>query len=326
MGALGSAILIASAQLRNSPGGGGYGGNQNPGGESGPVVPPPQAIADSGLQSPQEIAAGFGSLDPDSRASIAGLLDAIDSAPSSAGNATTAPSSRTFTSLTDGERQAFITQALAPLAPPPATSDEVAGLQAFYQAVDAVSKQIVAQIPSGTQNPTAPPTGTQNPTAPPTGTQTVPQPTQGGAPPGQTGVPVPQTVPSRQTGTQTVPQPAQAGTETVPVPQTAPPSQQPAPQASTSTVLAETLLAGLQLVAIPPPPPPPELPPLPPPAPPQVIDNLFALLNAGVAPEDLPQSLIDQLTAGLESDVEPVPPPLPVPVFGDALAVWIHGA
>lgn len=264
LGALESAILIAAGQLKGGSAGssgGGAGGNQGQGNGSGPVAPSPQAIADSGLQSPAAIAQGFAASDPESRAYIAGLLDAIDSAPSSGAiTLQGAPPSATFTSLTDAERQAFIPTALAPLAPPPATAAELAGLRAFYEAAGAAAG-LGALAP-------------------------------------------------------------QAATQSGATPQGPPPPSSPA-----SVMLAQTLLAGLQLVATPPPAPIPQAPP-PVPLPPQAVASVVSLLEqvlVGIAPARPPQSLIDELTAGLPQ-VELPPPPLPVPVLGEAIAVWLSRA
>lgn len=98
------------------------------------------------------------------------------------------------------------------------------------------------------------------------------------------------------------------------------------PTSPASIALANTFLAGLRLVSTPPASPTPEPPPLPP-LPPEVIASLSALLNLGVAPANLPRSLIAELTAGIEGFlVERSSPPLPVPVLGNAIAVWIAGA
>ncbi len=256
--ALGSAILSAAAKNGGPASGSGDG--------SGPVAAPsPKAIADSGLQSPAQIAQGFAALDPASRTDFAALLDAIDSAP---------PSGR-FTSLTDAQRQAFIPQALAPLAPRAVSSAQIESLDAFWDADDADYDIYAADVESGKLS--------ENIVRP---------------------------------FAHETPDPPQGAPQTFPVP----------PPPSASVVRANALLAGLRLVATQPAPPPPASPP-PPPPPPGVIASLVAELTAGVAPANLPQSLIDQLTAGGGgSGGEPPPPPLPAPALNNALGVWISGA
>lgn len=105
----------------------------------GAVSKPLSEASALGLQSPEALAQQFASMDPESRAYVAGVLDAIDRAPSSG----------SFTSLSDAARQEFLRTALAPLGPPPPTAAQLAELAVVAQQIDADYAEFVAELDSG---------------------------------------------------------------------------------------------------------------------------------------------------------------------------------
>ncbi len=92
--------------------------------------------ADLGLQAPGLIAVGFSQSGSAARAFIVSVVDAIDHGPSSG----------TFVSLSDAQRQAFLREALAPLVPPPATAVQLHNLAAASQAVAVASARLAASL------------------------------------------------------------------------------------------------------------------------------------------------------------------------------------
>lgn len=302
-GALASAILIAARQSRQKPGSR-RSALVKPGSGSDPTLHSPQALQSAGLQPPQAIAGGYAALDPVSRATISEMLDAIDAAPSSPPGTTIllkGPSPGTFASLSDSQRQEFIPKALAPFAPPPASEAQLAALNALSEAASVFFNQHAGQLLQG-------------------GTQALPRPPQGGthaAPPAQIGPPTPAGAPAQ------IVAPLPPGLDLRG--SGSPPTFAVTPPLTAAKVLAHTLLAGLRLVSAPLTPPP--APPQPPPIDPLAVASLIAKLRAGVPAGDLPQSLIDQLTAGVQSTrVQSAPPPLPAAVLDDALGLWLLGA
>lgn len=102
--------------------------------------------------------------------------------------------------------------------------------------------------------------------------------------------------------------------------QTFPPTPPPSPE----LLLAETMLAGLELVATPltaPPPPPPPPPPLSP----TLVASLIEAALTSVPGKELPQGLIDQLASGTDASELEITEiqPLPAPVLEKALATWL---
>lgn len=227
------------------------------------VRAPASDAAGLGLQDPDVIAQRFAGLDPDSRANVAALLDAID----------LAPTPQSFTGLSDSQRQEFLSQSLAPLALPPLTDTQLAELLVGAAEADGNAAQLMAELDAGTLPQVIDqPSGPEAPDAPPAPPETFPAP-----------APLPRDV-----------------------------------------VLANALLAGLELVTTPPqpllpPPPPTSLPPV-------VIASVTAELLAGLPDGEFSQGLVDQLTAALDSS-QPEPQPLlgPAPVFADALAALVPG-
>ncbi len=239
VGALGSAILAAVGKPASQ----------------GPAL---------GLRPPQAIADGFGALDPFSRTTIAGMLEAIDRAPSSG----------TFSALSETQRQAFIAKALAAFALPEPSSSTMAALTTFQQEADADYDQYLSEVEAGSI-----PDEIDQPSGP------------------------------------EAPDPPLESPQTFPVTPPPPPD----------VVLGTTVLAGLELVAMP-------LTALPSapallPLPPEVIASLTDLLLGTLPGTDVPQSLIEQLTEGLDAaEADQPPPPRPAPVLGEALKAWIPTA
>jgi hypothetical protein len=113
---------------------------------------PQSALAGSGIQTSQDIAAGYGTLDVPSQAAIATVLDAIESAPSAG----------LFSTLSSSDQQAALVQFLAPYQPPAVDPNAVSALQGYYSLVAAGNANVVSEesdgsIPDEIDQPTGPP-------------------------------------------------------------------------------------------------------------------------------------------------------------------------